>query len=702
MPPVIAAVQAAAAWYASAHVLVQAAVQVAVSALATAVATELAAQNAPTPQGTINRLSISSDAPRRLQIGKRANGGVLVDAMSRGFNNQWATMIIYLGEGPMGNLTGIWSGGRKVFTGTMTHGVKTELVQFRSPDARCWVTYYDGRPGQTADAATVAEYPSRWTSQSVGEGCAYIVLSLRWDPDTMPSFPTMTFETEGAKLYDRRLDTTAGGSGSHRLKDPNTWELSTNPIVAVDHYLLGRWLNASDKEPVFGIGLDPSTVPYDRYLALANLADENVNLSAGAGGGTQKRYEANGFQLSSDTYKDAILDLCRAANMRPADFGGKVSFIDNEAKASVVTLNDGDIAGNFPETYKPKKSRAQLVGGVIGTYQDANNNYAPAEYPPIEVAAHETEDGYRLESGRFDLEMETHPERAQRLARLWLNRQRRQAILSGVYTAKAMKLEDGDWFTRAGNKFGAGKVFEVIGSPVINTEQMTVAITAREVDPTDAAWDENDAQTVNIPDSNAYTPFAISSPNVTAVAVAYTLPGLGVTLPAIRFNNADYASEQPYAVEVEVAEDDGAGLPTGEVLPFNMNIGQENGLMQGLLPDTNYVWRFRGVLGTSSSDWSSWAQVTSPSGYTFTTLWADITGPGKPADNADVTASNFAAGFIGEGALARLNGVDWNNATELANRPVDARLLNEFIIAASASRLPNYSFGGPQLVRHAR
>lgn len=51
-------------------------------------------------------------------------------------------------------------------------------------------------------------------------------------------------EVRGRKIYDPRLDSTAGGSGSHRVDDPSTWEYSANPslITADFHqkYRLGR------------------------------------------------------------------------------------------------------------------------------------------------------------------------------------------------------------------------------------------------------------------------------------------------------------------------------------------------------------------------------------------------------------------------------------------------------------------------------
>lgn len=453
---IIAAAQAVGAWYASLGPVAQAAVQVAASAATSVAVNAIMQGNRPSPQGGMNQTNLSSDAPRRLQIGSRNNGGVIVDIQTGGNKNSRGFMVFYLGEGPMGALKRIWSGGNRVYNGTINHGVTTQLTEFDSPDARVYVTYYDGRPGQTyhTNWQFTGQTPaSKWPSTRVGTGCAYVVVEVRWDPDTLPTLPSFSFEVEGAKMYDRRLDTTAGGSGSQRLTDPSTWTVSTNPAVALDHFMLGRYLTASDKKPVFGIGLDPSDVPYDKFEALADLCDESVSLN---GGGTQKRYEVNGFIESDEPFREVILKLTKAMNARPADFGGKVSVVDGEASASVMTITDGMMIEGVPEVYTPKRPRTELPGSVIGTYQDLANNYYPVEYPEIRDSAWETTNGSVLSSHRYDLEHETSSERAQRLATLYAQRQYRQATLSGTYSLAALELEDGDWFTRKSSKFNLG------------------------------------------------------------------------------------------------------------------------------------------------------------------------------------------------------------------------------------------------------
>lgn len=572
---------------------------------------------APKAQGQLNQLSLASNAARRLQIGTRGNGGSLVDWYTYGDKNQFAELVVYLGEGPMGDLTGVWSSGRKVYSGTLTHGNRVQLTEFDSPDGRAWIEYYDGRPGQTASARLVSATSGAWASSNVGEGCAYVIVSLKWDPDTMPAIASFFVETEGAKLYDRRLDTTAGGSGSHRLTDPSTWEVSSNPAVALDHYMLGRYRNASS-EPVFGIGIDPSLVNYSRFVTQANLCDEAVSVTQTQWyTTTQPRYEANGIIYSTDKYKDVVLDLCRAMNARAADLGGELGVIDNEAKTAVVDLTDADVVSGTVESYTEKKTRDDLVGGVRGNYQDPDNNYNPTDYPSYTDAAWEAEDDGILEYADFNLDYETDPERAQRLAKMHALRLRRQATLGGRYYMKALILEDGDWFTRTNEKWPSGKTFEVIGSPVLDTESMTVTINSIEVDTSDTAWNAaTDPRPVVAPvASSTGLPPQLGSANISIQPTTYVSSG-GLQLPAIEVRNLAFDDDIPEALEVEVALDAGDVTPLDDAQTVYMPAGREYGTLAPLLPDTDYLLRSRRVLNERSSDWTAWSAFTTTVGNT--------------------------------------------------------------------------------------
>ena len=600
----------------------------------------VANQNKPRPQGGLIRLTVNPDEPRRLQIGKRMNGGVLVDWYVTGSKNQNLFMVVYLGEGPMGNITKVYGGGRVVYSSPIAHGTRTVIPNYRSGGDRLWITYYDGRVGQTADSYLVGKGLG-WNSNCVGTGCAYAVIEAQWDSDNMTSPPQISFEIEGAKLYDRRLDTTAGGSGAHRLTNPATWAASDNPAVALDHYLLGRY-NGDVK--TFGVGLPAADVPYADFAALANLNDESVTLSYG---GTQKRYVANGFLFADRTFSDTIKDLCRAMNARPADFGGRIGIIDGEEKTPVLTIADEDVIEAVPEQYLPKRTWGDLVNVVHGVYQSPAQNYQAIGYPRVENASWLTLDGGTAKEATLDLEMETNAERAQRLAWLYAKRERRQARLSGAYALRCIELEQGDWFIRSGGIFGAGKTFEVIDR-VLDPRTMTVSISAFEVDASDTAWTTDipvDAPPDAISSTDALQTMEVPALTVTGV----TLSGTAAEIPAIRVQWTAPTDPRVRQIVIEAVPQAG-GVPTSAVVDA---VTAEVVFTSGITDDTDYFVRARFVGQFIPSAWSSTFSVTTLGDYSVGTAtsvpWSGVTGTGKPADNADVTSANTAAAIAGQG-----------------------------------------------------
>lgn len=643
-----------------------------VTVAATALLTKKPSTRGARPQGSAIALDLATDAPRRLQIGQRGNAGVLTDWYidTDGTDpNNILYMVVYLGEGPMGPITGIWSNGRKVYTGSIAHNGFADLTEFNN---LVTVLYHDGRPGQTVNGTLQANAGRAATD--VGTGCAYVVLRMKWDPDILQAPPRMFFETSGAKLYDRRKDGTAGGSGSHRLTDPDTWELSANPAVALDHYMLGRYISGVS-EPVFGIGLDESVVPYEQFEALADLCDEDVALLAG---GTQKRYEAHGFIYSDDIYKDVILDLCRTMNARPADLGGLIAIIDNEAKTSVLTLTDDHVIQGSIETYTPRKSRQDIAGGVMGTYQDPDNAYNPDDYPPYTDPAWATIDGSQLEYARLDLDFEINDIRAQRIAKAYGLKQRRAARITGNYTLEALRLEDGDWFTRDSAKFSGGKIFEVIGQPTLNTEDLSVTITAIEVDTTDSAWSSSEEQSNDTGGGSGSTPTTTSLPaaNVAFEAVNYSYSTF--TFVGFKFTNNNPLTN--VGVEIEIALDDGAGGQEPEAIVASIPPGRTvTFTLSGIFPNTAYWLRARSFSGQKTGAWTAWTAATSDanasygsSGTVGATIGTDVylsDGTTVATEGDLVTDQGQAASIAGQGALATRNDVAWGS--DLTGRPTE-------------------------------
>jgi hypothetical protein len=556
-------------------------------------------------QGGLIDLQLNSAAPRQLVIGKRMVGGNLIDWYLGSSNNTKLYMPVYLSEGPCGQITRVFADGRVVWNTALVHGVRTTIPDFRSGGDRLWLTYYDGREGQTADA-TLVGLGQGWTSDNKMTGCAWVLVECQWDSDNMRSPPSLSFEMEGAKLYDRRKDTTAGGSGSHRIDDPSTWEWSDNPMVALDHFLLGRYW---DGRRTFGIGLSADEVPYSYFAAQANICDEDVDKKAG---GTQKRYRANGFIFANEDYASTITKLCTAMAARPADFGGRFGVIGVESRTPVLTIDDGDLIAGVAEVYTPKRSWSDLVGEVEGRFQDPAQLYQPTPYPNVTDAAWADEDGGEPKLMTLDLEFEVDVERAQRLALLKARAERRQASLRGVYPLWTIELERGDWFTRTGDKWGIdGKTFEVI-ERIVNTETWTVTILSQEVDPADSAWDEETAQDgAPTPDDPTDELAAVEVPVFTVSDV--TISGAASAVPAllVEFTNPTDVRVRHMHVQVFQDSDD---LKVADVLLPIPDDDEQVIIQNGIADGVAYYARARFLTNGLASDWSDPETATSGGG----------------------------------------------------------------------------------------
>ena len=129
------------------------------------------------------------------------------------------------------------------------------------------VTHYTGSQS-TADAALVAAFAAQSiTYTDTLAGYAYSVVAL-----PVVAFSgqlTITATLRGRKVYDPRKDSTAGGSGSHRLATPATWEWSDCPALCLADWIANATYGA-------GESVDWASVP-----AAANANDTIVGSAPG-------------------------------------------------------------------------------------------------------------------------------------------------------------------------------------------------------------------------------------------------------------------------------------------------------------------------------------------------------------------------------------------------------------------------------------
>lgn len=166
------------------------------------------------------------------------------------------------------------------------------------------------------------------------------------------------------------------------------------------------------------------------------------------------------------------------------------------------------------------RSPEEVANGVKGTFLDPDASWKPTDFPSISVPAYlDADQGYRTWRD-VDLPYTDSPSMAQRIARIDLERSRRQITLPEVTTKLAMLgIMAGDTVTFDWPRHGwSGKTFEVQTSmPSIDTRDNVPALTTRfslaEIDANVFAW--NPADEIDLPlapRTSLHSPSQVAAP----------------------------------------------------------------------------------------------------------------------------------------------------------------------------------------------
>jgi hypothetical protein len=196
------------------------------------------------------------------------------------------------------------------------------------------VTTYLGTQ-TTADSTVVAAFAAYGiTYTDTLEGYAYSVLSVPQSAISTEIQVTGLFS--GRKLYDPRLDSTAGGSGSHRLATPSTWEYSDNPALALGDFL---------RSTVYG---SSETVNWSTVATAATANDALI-------GSPSEKRRTVGVTFSSVAGVTDIAEALRAyagCFLLPGPSGIKLVPDQDDSYVATYAHADGTIASIAPLTLR--------------------------------------------------------------------------------------------------------------------------------------------------------------------------------------------------------------------------------------------------------------------------------------------------------------------------------------------------------------
>jgi hypothetical protein len=557
-------------------------------------------QGQETAQGIlVNKASNNTAIP--VVYGRRQVGIARVFVESSGTDNTYLYMAGVLCEGGGNGIESIdeiyvndklvtWSG---ALTDGTVRTVNSSDTNFYKDESLISVQSFYGLDNQSV--SSLLDESTNWGSNHKLSGVAYLAFKFKWNQDAFSSLPEIKVVLKGKKIYDPRLDSTKGGSGSHRQDTASTWTYSNNSALCLLDYL---------RNSRYGKGL-PNTsfeTNYDSFKTSANICDTQVTPYTSAPSDIDL-FETN---IVLDTEQKVIDNVRELLNPMRAIFTytqGKYFLIIENTGSSQLSLNKDNIIGGikiFGEKKNTKYNR------VIGTFVNPDKEWQEdtITYPPADDSAlplgdqHATllaEDNGTLLEGNFTFQGITNPYQAEELCEIILRRSRNALAVEVMVTSEALNLTIGDLVDLTYSTGGfSSKLFRVYGLS-INTDS-TVSLKLIEHQDNFYTWSEK-AEAPTIADTTLPNPNNVQAPASVTLddqLIEYSdgvvITALDVTIGASPDSFVDY-----YQVEYKLSTD------TDYIIA-----GQGSGLTQRILNvKDGFIYNVRvkafNTLGVSST-----------------------------------------------------------------------------------------------------
>lgn len=465
-----------------------------------------------------------------------------------------------------------------------------------------------GLPTETAYANAVAEFSSEglWTNNHRGDGQASLCMfagatRMKDQQKRFPyGVPQVSVELDGALCWDFR-------DPAQNPDDPTTWQWTRNSaIICAWHLCFNE----------FGLGLDyqKALLPViDLWKEEADICDEDVPL---AGGGTEKRYQCNGYDTTENGPKaglNAMLASCDGHLVARGD-GARILTVGKFRESRCATLTDRDIVGH------------QIQYDVL--FEDECNRLIPKfTYPATDYTTSDTdyfEDiDAQIEAGRVlaqeaDYQWVHQWRQARRLGkRDWLRLQQKvkgsiDVRLSGINAvySRWVRLETPNRLPRLN-----GKLIENRRSILAITRggfSMDIVQNPDDIDAWNPATDEGAQPPVPVEPNASTVPTPVinlvqAKTNSGSVYIRVVIidPDDPSLTPLVRYRLADNGTGNPGTWVEQSFPDALPGVPVVGYIELNTNVVPSDKLL-----DVQAAFR---TSGGATSDWSATANVVSTS-----------------------------------------------------------------------------------------
>ena len=503
----------------------------------------------------------SNNNPIPVIYGKRQVGLTRVFVESSGADNQYLYVAGVLCEGGGSGITAIdevYVDDKLVtFDGALTDGTlravsSSDTNYYKGGESLISIQGFFGLDNQSA--SSLLDETTNWTSNHKLSGLAYVALRFKWNQDAYNGLPEVRVTVRGKKIYDPRLDTTKGGSGSHRQDTASTWAYSANSSLILLDYL---------RNTRYGKGLpnDAFESNYETFKTSANTCDTQVTPYTSAS--TINLFETNAVL---DTEKKLIENVRELLIPMRAIFNytqGKYKIIIEGSGSSQLLLTKDNVVS---EVKIQGESKSEKYNRVIGTYTNPEKDYQSdtVSYPPFDDAhlasgdRHATmltEDNETLLERTFDMTQVTSPYQAEEICENILKRSRNNLKAEVTATAEALNLSIGDIVTATYDTAGFSvKPFRVMSLSINSDSTVNLGLEEHQ----DEFYDyESKLEAPAIADTTLPNPFSVTAPvsvtlddQLIEYSDGVVITALDVTIGASLDNFVDY-----YQVEYKLSTD---------------------------------------------------------------------------------------------------------------------------------------------------
>lgn len=446
------------------------------------------------------------------------------------------------------------------------------------------------------------DYP--WTANAIGTGKAYVIVTTRYDDDTLTSYPKFLFKATPLAVYDLRFDSTNGGSGAQRWDNPATWQPSTNPAVIAYNiirgiYFGGEWVWGGKNMPAWRL-------PSAEWIAAANECDATVTL---AEGGTEPAYRCGLEVLVSQVPADVLEEIGRAANMRFAEVGGAIKPIVGIAGTSALSFSDDSVLITEGQSFKPFYPVADTYNALSATYPEPGEGWTSKDAVQYIDAEALAADGWRYLPTSMSYPAAPYGKQVQRVMRAQMRDFRRMRTHIITLPPEAYALEPGiDTVSWTSQRNGyVNKRFLV--ESVSKTPGMNVVVRLREVDPSDYDWSSDFEAPISIVPPKQQTAFVQPIRGLLVEGVTLTDEANRARAAAIKVScDGNETGVTNIQIQARVLGD------TDQEIDRLARFGEPFvWYLRNVLPAVTYEVRARLISDlTPKSTWSLWYVVTTP------------------------------------------------------------------------------------------